>query len=69
LAKKKWTVVIEWADGDVSDCDELHVYAETAAGATSKARKAWSRENLAKFPNLAIESVFVLTPGRLLELA
>jgi hypothetical protein len=69
MAKKRWIVIVEWIDGDVSDSDELIVFAETAAGATSKARRVWTVTNRAEHPNIWIKKVFVLTPERLLEFA
>jgi hypothetical protein len=69
MAKKRWIVIVEWIDGDVSDSDELIVFAETAAGATSKARRIWAAANLADYPSISTTKVFVLTPKRLLEFA
>jgi len=56
----KYTAVIDWADGDVSDSDEVVVTAKTAAGATSAARAAWSRTVQPKWPSCRIEKVWIL---------
>lgn len=67
MARKRWTVVVEWENDTCADSDELVVYAKTAAGAASRARARWT--NLASQEKIWIERVFVLTPARRREFA
>jgi hypothetical protein len=65
---KRWIVIVDWVDGEIEDSDEMTVWAKTAAGATSKARAAWSETKGAEWPNSRIQKVFVVTPKRLRSL-
>lgn len=67
MARKRWTVVVDWASDTCADSDELVVYAKTAPGAASRARARWT--NLASQEKIWIERVFVLTPARRREFA
>lgn len=69
MARKRWTVVVDWASDTCADSDELVVCAKTAAGAASRARSRWTMTNLASQEKIWIEKVFVLTPARRREFA
>jgi hypothetical protein len=69
MAAKRWIVVIDWVDGDVSDSDEVAVIADSGAQAVKKAVMRWTPKTLAKWPNCVVEKVEILTPARLRGLA
>jgi hypothetical protein len=69
MAAKRWIVVIDWVDGDVSDSDEVAVIAESGAHAMKKAVVRWTTKTLAKWPNCVVEKVEILTPARLRSFA
>lgn len=69
MARKRWTVVVEWENNTCADSDELRVYAETAAGAASRARARWTAANISLQEKIWIQKVFVLTPARRREFA
>jgi hypothetical protein len=65
MAAKRWIVVIDWVDGDVSDSDEVAVIAESGAHAMKKAVVRWTTKTLEKWPHCSVEKVEILTPARL----
>jgi len=69
MAAKRWIVLIDWVDGDVSDSDEVAVIAESRAHAMKKAVVRWTTKTLAKWPNCVVEKVEILTPARLRSFA
>lgn len=69
MARKRWTVIVEWENDTCADSDELRVYAENAAGAASRARARWTTNSPAPQEKIWIQRVFVLTPARRLEFA
>jgi len=64
MPKKKWIVIIDWIDSDVSDADEFTVFAENAAEAKAKARARWEAMFPPQFPNCKIEKVWILTSSK-----
>jgi hypothetical protein len=56
-------VLISWIDGDVEDCDEVRVSAETDADAIRKARAIWRVTIGAEWPHCRIVSSKILTPA------
>ena len=69
MAKGFRTVWINWIDGDVSDTDEIRVFADTDDEAKQKAKKKWRMTNGAEWPHCRIEKVEIVTPARLRRLA
>lgn len=71
MARKRWTVVIEWESPTCVDADEIVVYAATAAGAASRARSKWLLSNRLEIDAgmLRLVESFVLTTARLSEFA
>ncbi len=64
---RKRTVIIEWADSEVEDADEVVVYADTLAQAVDKAKKKWRMAIGVEFPNCRLVRAFVLTPAKSVE--
>lgn len=64
MPQKKWTVIVDWVDGVVTDSDEVVVYAETESAAISKAREIWRIAVGLRWPSCRIESAWVLTPEK-----
>lgn len=62
-------VLIDWIDGDVSDTDEIRVFADTDDEAKQKAKKKWRMTNGSDWPECRIEKVEIMTPARLRRLA
>lgn len=65
----QWTVVIDWADGDVEDSDEIAVLAKTAAAAVLKVLPSWIERTSSKWPDCALKEISVFAPKRLRRLA
>lgn len=64
MRKKKWTVIIDWVDGFVTDSDEVAVCAETAGAAVVRAKAKWRTTVGIQWPSCRIESAWVLTPEK-----
>jgi hypothetical protein len=64
MPKKRWTVIVDWSDGDVADADEVVVYAESAAQAISIAKQKWRMTVGAVWPDCRFERVWILPPRR-----
>lgn len=64
---KRWIVVVDWADGDVEDSDELTVVARSEAEAATAAIESWVESN--EWPSCVLQSVTVLDPKRLRNIA
>lgn len=56
-------VLISWIDGDVEDCDEVRVSADTDAEALRKARQKWRMTIGAQWPHCRIIWSKILTPA------
>ena len=59
---RRFTIVVEWQDGDVEDCDEITVTATNRAGATSAARKKWKETVGSEYPTCVVRKVYATTP-------
>jgi hypothetical protein len=57
---QQWTVVIDWADGDVEDSDECSVYAASSDEAISMAREIWQRTYGSQWPSCEIVTTTAL---------
>lgn len=60
-----YKVVIDWADGETEDSDEIVVAAASAAGAVSKAKAKWRRETGKTYPTCRLCGAWLLKPDRL----
>lgn len=69
MARRKWTVIVEWENDVCEDADEIAVHAHTAAGAASIARSAWASDKTLSRDGTRLKKVFVLTSERLREFA
>jgi len=69
VAMRRRIVVVDWIDGDVSDSDEVVVYANSDSAAIAKAKAKWRASIGAQWPHCRIEKVETLTPARLRGLA
>ena len=58
---RKFTVVVDWVDGAVSDSDEIVVFADSAASAKKKAALKWSESVGKKWPTATKEKAWILT--------
>lgn len=56
---KRWTVVIDWIDGDVEDSDEIAVSAKTSADAVCKAVAEWTETLQPRWPSCSVQAVSV----------
>lgn len=61
MKKKKWTVIVDWVDGFVTDSDEVVVYAESESEAVCAARTKWAETVGFNWPSCRIEAAWVLT--------
>lgn len=64
MSRKRFRVILEWhdaSDKDWCDADEIHVWARSAAGATSKARAQWLLTKGAEWPRCVLTRVWVMT--------
>lgn len=66
---RKWTVLIDWEDGDVSDTDEMTIRAETEVEALIMVLSEWAAKTLLEWPSCTIQSISVLRAKRLRPLA
>lgn len=57
-----YKVVIDWADGETEDSDEIVVTAASASGAVSKARAEWRRTIGKQYPACRMCSAWLLKP-------
>jgi hypothetical protein len=65
--RRRFTVVCEWrhqADDCFFDSDEVQVVAESSRHAIHAARKKWIATVGAKWPDLTLEKLWILTPAR-----
>jgi hypothetical protein len=69
MAAKRWIVVIDWVDGDVSDSDEVVVVCQDDETAISRAKAKWRMIIGAQWPHCRIKKVEILTPARLRSFA
>lgn len=58
MKPKRWTVLIDWSDGDVEDCDEFTVRAMSRAEAVSSAVKEWI-EKTKEWPTCELTAITV----------
>lgn len=61
MPQRTRVVLIEWIDGDVEDCDEVRVSAETDADAIRKAKARWRVTIGAEWPQCRIVDSKILT--------
>jgi hypothetical protein len=57
---RQWIVVIDWADGDVEDSDEVSVYAASSGEAISMARENWQQTYGSQWPSCEIVTTTAL---------
>ena len=57
---RQWIVVIDWADGDVEDSDEVSVYAASSGEAISMARETWQQTYGSQWPSCEIAAATAL---------
>lgn len=69
MATKAWIALVDWADGNVEDTDEMRVKANTPGQAIAAARAAWTATNGAKWPHCRINRISVMSPARLRRLS
>jgi hypothetical protein len=69
MASKRWIVLIDWVDGDVSDSDEVSVMAESGAHAVKKALARWIPKTHAKWPHCSVEKIEAMTAARMRRFA
>lgn len=65
----RYRVVVDWTDKDVTDSDEIQVWADSEKEAISKARKQWRLTIGAQWLHCRLEKVWILTPARMREFA
>lgn len=61
---RRFTVIVDWTDGDTFDADEVVVFADSAAEAISKARSKWRMTVGAVWPHCRLDRVWILPPSR-----
>jgi hypothetical protein len=61
MARKRWTVLIDWADGDFEDSDEVVVMAGSASEAVKAAVEEWGRAAASMYPHCIMLDAVVLT--------
>lgn len=61
MARKRWTVVIDWADGDFEDSDEVVVMAGSASEAVKAAVDQWGRVTSSRYPHCIMLDATILT--------
>jgi hypothetical protein len=69
MAKKRTVVWIHWIDGEVSDTDEVVVYADSPASAKTAASDKWQMTIGARWPNCRIEEAEIPSLSRRLGVA
>lgn len=69
MAAKRWTVIVDWTDGDITDADEVVVYADSSAEAVSRARQKWRMTVGAYWPHCQLNRAWILPPSRRLGVA
>ena len=65
MAARYRIVLIDWVDGDVSDTDEIRVYADSDHEAVSKAKQRWRMTIGSQWPHCRIEKAETLATARL----
>lgn len=60
-----YKVVIDWADGETEDSDEIVVTAASASGAVSKAKAIWRRTTGKQYPTCRMCGAWLLNPDHL----
>lgn len=61
---RRFTVIVDWTDGEIFDADEVVVFADSAAEAISKARKKWRMTIGVKWPHCRPDRAWILSPSR-----
>lgn len=61
MPKTRRTVVIDWQDNDVTDSDELQVWAESDEEAMSAAKRKWRSDIGFQWPGCRIVKAFVVS--------
>ena len=61
---RRFTVIVDWTDGETIDADEVVVFANSAAEAISKARQKWRMTIGAQWPHCRLDRAWILTPSR-----
>lgn len=56
---RRYVCIIEWADGDVEDADEIRVWARSADEAVAAARGKWTATVGATWPHCRIDRIAV----------
>lgn len=69
MAKKRIVVWIHWIDGDVTDTDEITVFAVSKKAAETAAADEWRMTIGADYPNCRIEEIEIPSQSRLLGFA
>lgn len=58
----RFTVILDWEDGDVEDADEIRVLADSAGEAIDAARRLWSATKGAEWPHCRLIRAWILQP-------
>ncbi len=61
MARTTWTVLIDWADGDIEDSDEVRVVAGSASDAVKVAVQRWGNDIGMKYPHCMMLDANILT--------
>ena len=61
MARKRFTVLIDWADGDFEDSDEVVVMAGSASEAVKAAVEQWGRSTSSRYPHCIMLDATILT--------
>ena len=61
MARKRFTVLIDWADGDFEDSDEVVVMAGSASEAVKAAVEQWGRFTSSRYPHCTMRDATILT--------
>lgn len=66
MAAKRWTVIVDWTDGDIFDADEVVVFADSSEEAISRARQKWRMTVGAVWPHCRLNRAWILPPSKTL---
>ena len=61
---RRFTVIVDWTDGEVADADEVVVFADSAEEAISRAKQKWRMTIAAQWPHCRLDKVWILSPSR-----
>jgi hypothetical protein len=61
MPRKTWTVLIDWADGDIEDSDEVLVMAGSASEAVKAAVEEWGWSAASMYPHCIMLDAVILT--------